>query len=192
MYHLQLPCHRQPAWQCIIDVQHRLSRLSIPLCAIKTGNWSSCSFNYCCFNQLTQEGPIGRSATYWFLVVRRVEEGVHLGKQLSRIIHSTRDSLIVVWWRNIDYLSTIIARLLGCIEMFIIRESGRRFALNWSWLVTGACSGGLGYRIQSHVPGPYTLKATNGQKYRQVLAGVSSPERSLKSGVGRRKGFLSG
>lgn len=121
-----------------------------PFVPFKQGIGHHLFFLLSCFNQLTQEGPIGvqtpispghqkswRGLCVW-------------GSNWARVIRSVQDSLIVAWWRDIDYLNTIIllvACLLDCIEMSIIHPS----VITWfgmglvSWPVHVAFRG-TGYR----------------------------------------------
>lgn len=78
--------------------------------------------------------------------------------RLGRTVSSTQDSLIVIWWRDIDYLNTIIlpvARLLDCTREVHPSVICHHFICNWLCLVTGACWV-LGYRMQSCVLGSHT------------------------------------
>lgn len=104
-----------------------------PSVLFKQGIGHRLFFLLSCFNQLTQEGPIGvqtpispghqnswRGLCVW-------------GSNWARVISSIQDSLIVTWWKNIDYLNTIIllvACLLDCIEMFITQLS----VITWFWI----------------------------------------------------------
>lgn len=119
----------------------------------------TCSLYYCCFNQLTQEGPVGAQSPICPGHCNSWRGGEHLAKQLSRVISSVQDSLIVTWWRNIDYLNTIIPP--SCLSLRLYWDVHHslichHFILNWPCLMTGSCWV-LGYRMPWHVPGSHTL-----------------------------------